>query len=287
MSWWRKPKYTVVRAKSKKVDIPDGLWRKCEGCGEIIYNKELETNLKVCPKCNYHFRLTAQERIVLLLDDRSFQEHSLKFDSADPLKFPEYEEKLKTHQERTGLKDALIVGEGKINHHWVALGVTDFYFMGGSMGSVLGETVTQLIEYATQRRGPLIIVSGSGGGARMQEGMISLMQMAKTAAALARFHQLGLLYISVLTDSTGGGVAASFGMLGDFIIAEPKALICFAGPRVIEQTIRQKLPEGFQKAEFLVEHGIIDMVVERKELKNTLAKILDFFSPPVSDVKNI
>jgi len=282
MSWWRKPKYTIVRAESKKVDIPDGLWRKCEGCGEIIYNKELEDNLKVCPKCNYHFRLTAQERIALLLGKGSFHEYPVKFDIVNPLKFPEYEEKLKASREKTGLQDAFIIGEGKINHRRVALGVTDFHFMGGSMGSVMGEAITQIIEYATQQRIPLIIMSGSGGGARMQEGMISLVQMAKTAAALARFHQEGLLYISVLTDPTGGGVTASFGMLGDIIIAEPKALIFFAGPRVIEQTIRQKLPEGFQRAEFLLEHGMIDMVVERKNLKNTLAKILDFFYSSVS-----
>jgi len=279
MPLFKRVTFSKVKASFKKVDIPNGLWTKCENCKEMIYTKQLEENLKVCPKCQYHFRLSSKERINLLVDENSFIENSSKIVPEDPLDFPEYKDKLKKAQELTGLDDAVIIGEGKIGGYLVALGVTDFNFMMGSMGSVVGEKITRIIEYATDKKLPLIIVSSSGGGARMQEGILSLMQMAKTSAALKRFSNEGLLYISILTDPTGGGVTASFGMLGDIIIAEPNALICFAGPRVIEQTIKQKLPKGFQRSEFLLEHGFIDMVLHRKDLKPTLIKILKFFTP--------
>ncbi|MFH1824949.1 MAG: acetyl-CoA carboxylase, carboxyltransferase subunit beta [Candidatus Firestonebacteria bacterium] len=269
------PLFRRVRfGRAKRVDVPNGLWTKCEGCKEMIYTKQLEENLKVCPKCRYHVKLNSKERIKLLVDENSFVEDPTKIVPIDALNFPEYKEKLKKAQELTGLDDAAVIGEAKIGGYLVALGVTDFNFMMGSMGSVVGEKITRIIEYAIDKRWPLIIISSSGGGARMQEGILSLMQMAKTSAALKRLSDEGLIYISVLTDPTGGGVTASFGMLGDIIIAEPEALICFAGPRVIEQTIKQKLPKGFQRAEFLLKHGFIDMVLHRKDLKPTLTKIL-------------
>jgi acetyl-CoA carboxylase carboxyl transferase subunit beta len=261
----------------KKEKIPDGLWIKCIDCGEMIYSKQLEENMKVCPKCNYHFRLTAKERINLLIDEGTWQECIDSLTSKNPLNFPEYEEKLKKSMEKTSLTEAVVIGIGKINGIEIAFGVTDFNFMGASMGSVFGEKVTRLIELAIERMLPLVIVTSSGG-ARMQEGVLSLMQLAKTSAALSKLHEKKLFYLSVLTDPTTGGVTASFAMLGDIIIAEPKALIGFAGPRVIEQTIKQKLPIGFQHAEFLLEHGMIDMIVHRKELKSTISKLLNFFT---------
>lgn len=278
MPLFGKGKYTFVKLVKKK-DIPHGLWTRCPDCGELVYNKALKEGLRVCQRCNYHFTLTAQERISLLIDKGSFKEHQSELKSVDPLNFQgpkSYKQKLTEEEEKTGLSDACVTGAGRINEKKVVLGVTDSRFMMGSMGSVLGEKLTRAIELATQSKLPLIIVSGSGGGARMQEGMLSLMQMAKTSAALSRHHEHKLLFISVLTNPTMAGVLASFASLGDIIIAEPKALIGFTGPRVIEQTIRQKLPDGFQSSEFLLEHGLIDMIVGRKSLKDTLSLLLDY-----------
>jgi acetyl-CoA carboxylase carboxyl transferase subunit beta len=274
-----KPKYTIVRLKKK--DIPEGLWTKCEGCGEVLFNKNLDENLSVCQKCDYHFSLVASERIALLVDKDTFREYDPLMVSVDPLGFKgpkTYKDKLAADQASTGLKDAVITGEGLIDGKKTVLVVTDSRFIMGSMGSVVGEKITRAIETATKSKLPLVIISGSGGGARMYEGMFSLMQMAKTAAALKYHNKAGLPFISVLTNPTMGGVMASFAGLGDIIMAEPKALIGFAGPRVIEQTIRQKLPPGFQKSEFLLEHGLIDMIVHRKSLKETISKLLDYLS---------
>ena len=279
MALFGKPKYTIVRVKKK--EIPDGLWTKCEECLETLYNKTLEENLKVCPKCNYHFGLTAYERINILFDKDTFLEFDKDMFAVDPLDFKgpkTYKEKLRQDQESTGLKDAVISGEGKIDGRQVVIAVTDSRFIMGSMGSVVGEKITRAIEYATKNKLPVIIVSGSGGGARMYEGMYSLMQMAKTCAALSYHHKARLLYVSVLTNPTMAGIMASFAGVGDIIMAEPHALIGFTGPRVIEQTIRQKLPLGFQRSEFLLDHGLIDMIVHRKNMKNNLSQLLDYFS---------
>lgn len=279
MALFGKPKYTIVRIKKK--EIPDGLWTKCVECLETLYNKTLEENQKVCPKCNYHFGLTAYERINTLLDKDTFLEFDKDMFAADPLEFrgpKTYKDKLKQDQEATGLKDAVISGEGKINGRQAVIAVTDSRFIMGSMGSVVGEKITRAIEYATKNKLPVIIVSGSGGGARMYEGMYSLMQMAKTCAALAYHRKSRLLYVSVLTNPTMAGIMASFAGVGDIIMAEPNALIGFTGPRVIEQTIRQKLPIGFQRSEFLLDHGLIDMIVHRKNMKNNLSQLLDYFS---------
>lgn len=276
----RKPKYTIVKI-AKKSDIPEDLWTRCEDCNELIYNKKLDENLKICPKCNFHFSLSANERIKLLLDEGSFKEMDPDMVSLDPLAFEgpkTYKEKLKKDQQVTSLKDAVLTGEGLLDGKKVVIGVTDSRFIMGSMGSVVGEKLTRAIEYSTKTRYPLIIVSGSGGGARMYEGMFSLMQMAKTSAALARHNEAGCLFLSILTNPTMAGIMASFASLGDLIIAEPKALIGFTGPRVIEQTIRQKLPPGFQKSEFLVKHGLIDMVINRKNMKESLSKIIEYFT---------
>jgi len=280
MAIFGKPKYTVVKV-SKKKDIPSGLWVKCDECGEIIYNKKLEENLKVCPKCDCHFVVSAKERIKMLLDEDSFSEHDADMTSKDPLVFAgtkSYKSKIKKDQDATGLKEAAITGEGKIGGKKVIVAVTDSRFIMGSMGSVVGEKISRAFEKATEEELPIIIVSGSGGGARMYEGILSLMQMAKTSAAAARHKEAGLLYISVLTNPTMAGVMASFASLGDVIIAEPKALIGFTGPRVIEQTIHQKLPEGFQRSEFLLEHGLIDMVINRKNLKETIRQLLTYLT---------
>lgn len=278
MALFGKPKYTIVRLRKK--DIPDGLWTKCEECSAALYNKTLEESLRVCPKCNYHFTLGAYERMNTLIDKDTFQEYDKDMSSCDPLGFKgpkTYVEKLAQDQAATGLKDAVVTGEGMLENKRVMLAVTDSRFIMGSMGSVVGEKITRAIEVATENKLPLIIVSGSGGGARMYEGMFSLMQMAKTSAALAKHRDAKLLYISVLTNPTMAGVMASFAGLGDVIIAEPKALIGFTGPRVIEQTIRQKLPQGFQRSEFLLDHGLIDMIVHRKNLKTTLSGLIDYF----------
>ena len=264
----------------KRRDIPEGLWTKCVECGEIIYNKTLEEDYKVCPKCDYHFTLSAPERVEQITDEGSFVEMDGQLTSSDPLGFcgpKSYAAKLKEDQASTGLKDAVITGEGLLNQRRVAVGVTDSRFIMGSMGSVVGEKLTRLIEHATKKKIPLIIISGSGGGARMYEGVLSLMQMAKTSQALAKHHEEKQVFISVLTNPTMAGIMASFASLGDLILAEPKALIGFTGPRVIEQTIRQKLPEGFQTSEFLLEHGMIDNIVHRRQLKTALAQYLNFF----------
>ncbi|MCX5706913.1 MAG: acetyl-CoA carboxylase, carboxyltransferase subunit beta [Candidatus Omnitrophica bacterium] len=279
MALFGKPKYTIVRLKKK--EIPEGLWTKCEECSETLYNKTIEENLRVCSKCGFHFPLGANERINMLLDKDSFREHDADMLSLDPLDFKgpkTYKDKLAADQLSTGLKDAVISGEGMLDNKKIIIAVTDSRFIMGSMGSVVGEKITRAIEIATKNKLALIIVSGSGGGARMYEGMLSLMQMSKTCAALSYHRKAKLAYISVLTNPTMGGVMASFAGVGDIIIAEPKALIGFAGPRVIEQTIRQKLPSGFQRSEFLLEHGLIDMIVQRKNLKATLNQLLDYLS---------
>ena len=275
----RKPKYTIVRVARKR-EIPEDLWTRCGECNELIYNKKLDENMRVCPKCNFHFNVGARERVKMLIDEGSFKEMDAEMESLDPLTFAgpkTYKEKVKKDQELTGLKEAAITGEGTINGIPIVLGITDSRFIMGSMGSVVGEKLTRAIERATAKRLPLIIVSGSGGGARMYEGLYSLMQMAKTAAALCRHDRAGCVFISVLTNPTMAGIMASFASLGDIIMAEPKALIGFTGPRVIEQTIRQKLPAGFQKSEFLLNHGLIDMIVHRKNMKETLLRLLSYF----------
>ncbi len=270
-----KPRYVTVDLSTKKKEIPEALWTKCPICGQMLYAKELANNLYICMKCSYHFRIDAKSRISQLVDEGTFIEFDAELQSKNPLNFKGYEEKLSKAQKVSGLKDAMISGEGMIYGRPAVIGVIDFNFMGGSMGSVVGEKVVRSIERSIEKELPLIIVSGGGGGARMQEGILSLMQMAKTSAAVARLSEARLLYISILTDPTMGGIFASFASLGDINIAEPGAVIGFAGPRVIEQT-REKLPTGFQTAEFLLEHGMIDMVVHRKNLKKTLKKILEF-----------
>jgi len=276
----KKPKYTIVKVAKKRGDIPSDLWTKCEDCKELIYNKKLDENLRVCPKCNFHFNLSAIDRVKLMVDEGSFKEMDPDMESLDPLSFEgpkTYKEKIKKDQGLTNLKDAVITGEGAIDGKKIILGVTDSRFIMGSMGSVVGEKLTRAIERSIETKYPLIIISGSGGGARMYEGMFSLMQMAKTSAALGKHNKAGRVFISILTNPTMAGIMASFASLGDLIIAEPKALIGFTGPRVIEQTIRQKLPPGFQRSEFLLAHGLIDMIVNRKNMKETLAKLLDYF----------
>ncbi len=266
----------------KRIKTPEGMWIKCHACLEIIYKPEVERNLNVCPKCNYHFRIPALERIRSVVDEGTFQEFSGDLESVDMLVFTDtkkYTDRLKEAKKKTARKEAVITGSGRVNGIDVILGVLDFEFLGGSMGCVVGEKVAIAAEQALEQKRPLIIFSASGG-ARMQEGTLSLMQMAKTSAALARLSEAKLPFISVMTDPTTGGVAASFAMLGDIIISEPGALIGFAGPRVIEQTIKQKLPEGFQRAEFLLEHGMVDMIVERTKLKPTLTQILRFLESP-------
>ena len=265
--------------QEKKLQIPEGLWIKCEKCREIVYKKDIVKNLNVCPKCDHHFKLKAKDWIALLVDDKSYQEHDKDLTSVDPLKFKDskrYKDRIKDSTKKLGIKEALVSVEGKLDGFPVQLCVLDFGFLGGSMASAVGEKITRGIERAVEKRTPVIIISCSGG-ARMQEGVLSLMQMAKTSAALAKLSNAKLPYISILADPTTGGVTASFAMLGDINIAEPGALIGFAGPRVIEQTIKQKLPEGFQRAEFLLEHGMVDMVVNRKNLRPTLETLLAFF----------
>lgn len=269
----KRKKYATIPSEQARRDIPEGLMVKCKRCGTILYKKELEKNLKVCSNCAYHFPLSATERINMTLDEGSFQEYDKDMTGKDPLGFPDYAAKLKATQEKTNIREAIITGEGTLQGHPLVIGVMDFSFMGGSMGSVVGEKITRAIEQATEKSLPLILFSASGG-ARMQEGLLSLMQMAKTSAALAHFDRQKGLFISVMTHPTTGGVSASFASLGDYNIAEPQTMIGFAGRRVIEQTIRQKLPDDFQTAEFLLKHGQLDMVIERKALKNTLATLL-------------
>lgn len=265
--------------KRPKRGVPEGLWRRCPGCQNTIFRKEAERRFGVCPECDYHWYVSARERIAQMLDDGTFEEWDTDMVPADPLGFVDkipYSQKVKDEQARTGLKDAAITGTGMIRARRVAFGVTDSAFFMGSMGSVVGEKLTRLIERATAQHLPLIIISGSGGGARMHEGMLSLMQMAKVSAALARFDSAKGLFISVLTNPTMGGVAASFASLGDVIFAEPKALIGFAGPRTIKATIRIELPKGFQTSEFLLEHGYIDRIVSRPSLKSEIARTIDY-----------
>jgi acetyl-CoA carboxylase carboxyl transferase subunit beta len=275
MRWFHRPKYTALgETPTRKKDVPPGLWTKCPQCEELIFNKDLEANLKVCPRCGNYFRLSARERIASLVEEGSFEELYSDLESLDPIEFPEYAGKLEKARRQTNLPEAIVTGHGRIGDFPVALAVSDFQFMAGSMGSVVGEKVTRIAEYAFEHRLPLVIVSAGGGGARMQESMLSLMQMAKTSAAVARLKRASIPYISVITHPTMGGVSASYASLGDVILAEPKALSGFAGPRVIEQTIGQRLPEGFQSSEFLLEHGMLDAVVERKDLKKILLQLL-------------
>ena len=278
MAIFKKP---ALKAENrKKRDIPHGLFQKCPGCNEVVHDIELVQNLRVCPRCDYHFALSAKERIDNLLDPETFVEMDADLRSVDTLRFQgmaTYKDRLKNYQERTGLTDAVISGYGMIDGYKVALAVMDFGFLAATMGSVVGERITRVIEYGTDQRAAIVIVSASGG-ARMYEGMLSLMQMAKTSGALARHAEQRLPYISVLTNPTTAGVMASFASLGDVIIAEPKSMIGFAGPRVIKETTHQDLPKGFQTAEFLQEHGLIDIIVHRKKMREQISQLLSYFS---------
>jgi acetyl-CoA carboxylase carboxyl transferase subunit beta len=279
MAWFWKKKEEGEDAPRKKVQIAEGLWVKCDSCKEIVYRAEVDRAGRVCPRCHYPFRISARERVAAILDADSFEERDRGLTSRDPLEFKDtkrYTDRVKAARKSTGLEEAVITGLGRVGGLPVVLCVFEFGFLGGSMGSVVGEKLTRAIELAIQKRAPLLIVSASGG-ARMQEGILSLMQMAKTSAALNRLAEERVPYLSLLTDPTTGGVTASFAMLGDVILAEPRALIGFAGPRVIAETIRQPLPDGFQRSEFLLEHGQLDMVVERRDLRETLRRILAFF----------
>jgi acetyl-CoA carboxylase carboxyl transferase subunit beta len=281
MPWFKKTKTPIAQAPATAVRVPEGLWIKCPSCTQVIYNKDLQASLQVCPKCSHHFRMTAAERLRSLFDG-PWEEHDAGLSSTDPLGFTDtkpYRDRLRAGQAATGNLDAVIVGTGALDGIPVVIAAMEYGFIGGSMGVVVGEKITRAIERGLTGRMPVIVVSCSGG-ARMMEGALSLMQMAKVSAALARLDRAGIPYLSVLTDPTTGGVTASFAMLGDLNVAEPKALIGFAGPRVIEQTIRQTLPEGFQRSEFLLAHGMIDIVVDRRELKPTLARALRFMHAP-------
>jgi len=287
MAWFKRVKKGLTTQAKK--ELPDGLWIKCQNCGEVVYKKELEKNLYVCAKCDFHFRINSDDYIRILADNSSFEEFNANIKSTDPLKFKDskrYSERLKTAMNTTNLTEAVKTGACTINNFPVILAVMDFRFIGGSMGSVVGEKIARAVKVALQKRLPLVIISASGG-ARMQESALSLMQMAKTSAYLALLADAKLPYISILTHPTTGGVTASYSMLGDVILAEPKALIGFAGPRVIKQTIGQDLPAGFQRSEFLLEHGFLDSIVHRKNLKEQLYQILTFFPiENVNDMKN-
>jgi acetyl-CoA carboxylase carboxyl transferase subunit beta len=279
MTWFKRQSGELDATGEKKVRT-EGLWVKCEHCRQIIWKKDLEDNLNVCPKCDKHFRIDARARLAQLLDDNQYEVFDGNLVSTDPLKFADlktYSSRLEQAQADTGLKDAVMNARGKLNGRPVIVSAMEYSFIGGSMGAVVGEMITRAIERATESKSPIIIVSASGG-ARMMEGVVSLMQLAKISAALARLDEARVPYVSVLTDPTTGGVTASFAMLGDLNIAEPGALIGFAGPRVIEQTIRQKLPQGFQRSEFLLEHGMLDAVVPRKQLKPYIGRALDFMA---------
>ncbi|MDR7401915.1 MAG: acetyl-CoA carboxylase, carboxyltransferase subunit beta [Armatimonadota bacterium] len=275
LNWLRRPKYGSLQRR----EMPAGLWARCPRCQKLVYRKELERHLRVCPRCGYHHRLSAAERLEITLDPGSFREYDAGLTSTDPLAFEGYAAKLADARARTGRAEAVLTGEGTIEGWRAVVGALDFFFMGGSMGSAVGEKVARAAERARESRLPLIIFSASGG-ARMQEGVLSLMQLAKTGAAVGRLHDAGIPYISVLCDPTTGGVTASFAFLGDVILAEPGALIGFAGRRVIEQTIRRRLPDDFQTAEFCLQKGLIDMVVPRAEMRSTLARLLSFFGAP-------
>jgi acetyl-CoA carboxylase carboxyl transferase subunit beta len=277
MAWFKKTRKRITATGEKASRVPEGLWVKCPGCAQIIYNKDLAANLSVCPKCAHHFRITATERLRMLFDGE-WVEHDRGLVSTDPLKFTDlkpYKSRLKAGFDATGAKDAVIVGSGHLDGIQSVIAAQEYAFIGGSMGVVVGEKITRAIERAERERWPIIVVCCSGG-ARMMEGALSLMQMAKIAGALARLDRARVPYIAVLTDPTTGGVTASFAMLGDLNVAEPKAQIGFAGPRVIEQTIRQKLPHGFQRSEFLIEKGMLDLIVDRREMKAVLARALRF-----------
>ena len=281
MPWFKKAKTPIAPAPATAVRVPEGLWIKCPSCTQVIYNKDLQASLQVCPKCAHHFRMSATERLRSLLDG-PWEEHDAGLSSMDPLAFTDtkpYRDRLRAGQASTGILDAVIVGSGTLDGIPVVVAAMEYSFIGGSMGVVVGEKITRAVERGLASRQPVIIVSCSGG-ARMMEGALSLMQMAKVSAALARLDRAGIPFLSILTDPTTGGVTASFAMLGDLNIAEPKALIGFAGPRVIEQTIRQTLPDGFQRSEFLLAHGMVDIVVDRRELKGTIARTLRFMHAP-------
>ena len=289
MAWFKKTRRPMASQTAEKPSrVPEGLWVKCPECGQPVYKPDLESNLSVCPKCAHHFRMTATERLASLFDGGQYTEHFAKLRTNDPLGFTDtkpYRERLIKAREATGLEDAVIVASGKMEGLDVVIAAMEYAFIGGSMGVVVGEKLTRAVEMAFERRQPVVIVSCSGG-ARMMEGALSLMQMAKVSAALSRLDRARLPYISILTDPTTGGVTASFAMLGDLNVAEPGALIGFAGPRVIEQTIRQKLPEGFQRSEFLLEHGMLDLIVDRREMKGTIARALRFMGQqPVEAVQ--
>ena len=280
MSWFKRAKQNISTDTSKAIDLPDGLWEKCPGCSEILHKKQLDLSMWTCPKCNYHFRIGSSQYVEVLLDKETFKETEKKMRSADPLEFADtkkYSDRVKETIKKTGLNDAILTGTGKIDGKEVAFACMDFKFIGGSMGSVVGEKIARLADRAYKHKLPLIIIASSGG-ARMMEGAYSLMQMAKTSGRLAKLAEANIPYISILTDPTTGGITASFAMLGDVNIAEPQALIGFAGPRIIKQTIGRDLPEGFQKSEFILEHGFIDMVVSRKDLKSQISHLLNYFS---------
>jgi acetyl-CoA carboxylase carboxyl transferase subunit beta len=284
MSWFTNERVGIEKSGGKKVTFPDGMWVKCPGCSETLLSKDVEANLQVCPKCGHHYRISARKRLEALLDGGVWQEYDAGLTSVDFLEFKDaksYQERIDAALAKGGSKDAVICVEGAIDELPVQVSCFDFSFMGGSMGSVVGEKITRSIERGLQKRQPVIIISASGG-ARMQESILSLMQMAKTSAALAKLKSNGIPFVSLLTDPTTGGVTASFAMLGDINIAEPKALIGFAGPRVIEQTIRQKLPEGFQRAEYLLDHGMIDAIIPRTEIRAKLASILKILHRPAA-----
>ena len=281
MSWFTKEKAGIDKSEGK-VKVPEGMWIKCQGCSETLLGKDLEENQNVCPKCGHHYRISARQRLEILLDGATWKEYDADITSVDFLEFKDaksYQDRIDVAVSKGGSKDAVICVEGSIEETAVQVAIFDFSFMGGSMGSVVGEKITRAIERGLKQYQPVIIISASGG-ARMQESILSLMQMAKTSAALAKLKAAGIPFISILTDPTTGGVTASFAMLGDLNIAEPKALIGFAGPRVIEQTIRQKLPEGFQRAEYLLDHGMVDVIIPRTEMRQKLASILKMLHRP-------
>lgn len=272
-------KYSPVTVRKK--DIPKGLWMKCPACGEIVFKREVDQNQRICPKCGHHFRMSRSERIALLTEPNSFEEWDAGMETVDLLNFsgpPEYAKKLEENVKKTSYKEAVTTGLAKLGPHQIGFGVMDFSFLGASMGSVVGEKITRMIERSTAEKMPVVLVCASGG-ARMYEGVLSLMQMAKTSAALERHAQAGLPYIPILTHPTMAGVMASFASLGDIIVAEPEALIGFAGPRVIKETTQTDLPDGFQRSEFLLEHGLVDMVVRRPDLKNCIVQLLDYMTP--------
>jgi acetyl-CoA carboxylase carboxyl transferase subunit beta len=279
VTFFNKPQYRHTGGRSRKREIPEGLWTKCPECGEVIFNRELEDNLMVCPKCDFHMSIPARERLLSLCDTKSFKELDQNLFSVDALKFKgvaSYTDRLKSYKKRTGLKDAVVSGWGEIEGRRVSLAVMDFGFLGGSMGAVVGEKITRAIERGIHEKTPVIVISASGG-ARMYEGMFSLMQMAKTSGALAKLAQKKQAFISILTNPTMAGVMASFASLGDLIISEPRAMVGFAGTRVIRETTQQELPKGFQTAEFLLEHGLIDMIISRKQMRESLGQILRYF----------